>query len=133
VKEFLSSQASTHDIIMAITITACIVASLLLYEKMSRLLAKMREKNYIRKNGLEINSTVFYKNEYWVIMRYLEEEKSYSIMPLKSKKTNTVKAKDLIKGSISQEKLLNALASADTFTEFYSGNEHLLKKYLDDA
>ena len=132
-KEFLNSQASAQGIVIAISITACIIIFLIFNEKLSKVWGENRINYYLKKNRLETHSTIFYKGGYWVVMKYLKEEKSYSIMSLESKKTNVVDAKDLIQGSISQEKLLNALASADTFTEFYSGNEHLLKKYLDDV
>jgi len=104
----------------------------LFWKKIKEMEERGRKNSYLKKHRLEDHSTIFYKGEYWVILKYIGSEKSYSIMTIKSKEAMRVDAKILIANSISQEKLLGAVAKADSFTEFYHGDEHLLKKYLDD-
>ena len=130
--DILNSQVSSLGYIVAIAITAVAVFFLLFIEKLKEMKENGRKNSYLKKHRLEDHSTIFYRGEYWVILKYMGSEKSYSIMTIKSKETKRVGAKILIANSISQEKLLGAVAKADSFTEFYHGDEHLLKKYLDD-
>ncbi len=130
--EFLNSQASTGHIIFAIATTAFIVMFLLFAKKLGEMGKNIIKNSYLKRNRLEEHSTIFYRGGYYVVMKCLDKEKSYSIMDIESKNICKLNAEVLISESISQEKLLGALAKADSFTEFYNGEEHLLKKYLKD-
>jgi len=123
----------TYVIINVIIILVCVPLILIagIVYGVSKQYAK--SDNYVKNNHLEENSTIFYEGGYCIVMGYMEHLQSYSIMPIKSKKTEIVSAEYLIANSISQEKLLEALARAESFTELYNDDEHLLKKYLDDT